>query len=121
MTTPINSSFVAWQDDVGYNIYEDLVKDKKKAFFTYPSFDKYLFYQPHRKNKLFFWPQRTVYNYNIGAKYPYDLNPGKYNAIYKICLFNTSHKKWAKQDETQIELHEAEGWAKDMWISYDKE
>ena len=119
MTTPINSSFVAWQDDVGYNIYEDLVRDQKKAFFTYPSFDKYLFYQPHRKNKLFFWPQRVVYNYNIGAKYPYDLTPGKYNELYKICLFNTSHKKWASKEETQIELDEAQGWAKKMWLSYD--
>ena len=29
-------------------------------------------------------------------------------------------KKWADKNETQIELDEAEGWAKDLWISYDK-
>ena len=41
MTTPINSSFVAWQDDIGVDMYERLVNDKEKAFWTYPSFDKY--------------------------------------------------------------------------------
>ena len=44
MTTPINSSFVAWQDDLGYDMYELLSRDQEKAFFTFPSFDKYLFY-----------------------------------------------------------------------------
>ena len=120
MTTPINSSFVSWQDDVGFDMYERLVRNKEKAFFTYPSYDKYLFYQEHRKNNLDFWLPGNVYNYNIGCKYPDDLNPTEYRSDYKICLFNTSHKKWAKSNETHVELHEAKGWALDMWNSYDR-
>lgn len=119
MTTPINSSFVAWQDDIGVDMYERLVKDKEKAFWTYPSFDKYLFYQEHRKGNINFWHPGIVYNYNIGCKYPDDLNPTEYRPDYKICLFNTSHKQWAKPNETHIELHEATGWAYDKWVSYD--
>ncbi len=120
MTTPINSSFVAWQDDLGFDMYERLVKNKEKAFFTYPSYDKYLFYQEHRKGNLNYWEPGIVYNYNIGVKYPDDLNPTKYKPDYKVCLFNTSHKAWAKPNETHIELHQAEGWAYDKWISYDR-
>jgi hypothetical protein len=119
MTTPLNSSFVAWQDDVGYDLYEDLVRNEEKAFFTYPSFDKYLFYQCYRKKMIDTWEKGIVYNYNIGAQYPDDLVPKKYHSDYKICLFNTSHKAWARPNETQIELHEANGWAKEMWMSYD--
>lgn len=118
LTTPINSSFVAWQDDVGQDIYEELIKNKEKAFFTYPSFDKYLFYQPHRKNKISFWPEGIVYNYNIGAKYPHNLFPKQYMKDYKICLFNTSHKAWAGSNETHFELHETNDWAKEIWESY---
>ena len=120
MTTPINSSFVAWQDDVGLDMYERLLKDKDKAFFTYPSYDKYLFYQEHRKGNISFWEPGIVYNYNIGVSYPDDLEPTSYRPDYKICLFNTSHKAWAKPNETHIELDEAEGWAYDEWISYDR-
>jgi len=119
MTTPLNSSFVAWQDDVGYNLYEDLILNEEKAFFTYPSFDKYIFYQCYRKNKINLWDKGIVYNYNIGAEYPNDLEPKKFKSEYRICLFNTSHKAWARPNETQIELHESDGWAKEMWESYD--
>ena len=119
MTTPINSSFVSWQDDVGFDMYERLVKNKEKSFFTYPSFDKYLFYQEHRKSNLNFWERGIVYNYNIGAEYPDNLNPTTFQENYKICLFNTSHKQWAKPEETMLELHEAKGWALDMWKSYE--
>ena len=118
MTTPINSSFVSWQDDIGFDMYERLVKNKEKSFFTYPSFDKYLFYQEHRKSNLNFWEPGIVYNYNIGAKYPDNLNPTIFQENYKICLFNTSHKQWAKPEETMLEVHEAKGWALDMWKSY---
>ena len=120
MTTPLNSSFVAWQDDVGYSIYESLIKTKDKAFFTYPSLDKYLFYQHYRKNTINTWPKGIAYNYNIGAHYPHNLNPTKFQSTYKLCLFNTSHKQWAKKGETHIELHDAEGWPKILWESYDK-
>ena len=93
--------------------------NEEKAFFTYPSFDKYLFYQCYRKKMIDTWEKGIVYNYNIGAQYPDDLVPKKYHSDYKICLFNTSHKAWARPNETQIELHEANGWAKEMWMSYD--
>ena len=119
MTTPINSSFVAWQDDLGFDMYERLVRNKEKAFFTYPSYDKYLFYQEHRKGNLNYWEPGIVYNYNIGVKYPDDLKPTEYRPDYKVCLFNTSHKAWAKPNETHIELHQAEGWAYDKWTSYE--
>jgi len=115
MTTPINSSFVAWQDDVGHDMYTRLYDKQDVAFFMYPSFDKYLFYQEHRRKSLEYWSKGTVYNYNIGARYPDDLNPTEYRSDYKICLFNTSHKIWAGKNETQVELHEAQGWAKEMW------
>lgn len=118
MTTPLNSSFVAWQDDVGYDLFKNLIEHEEKAFFTYPSFDKYIFYQAYRKNLINLWPEKVVYNYNIGAKYPNDLKPCEYREEYKICLFNTSHQAWAKKEETQIELHDATGWAKEMWDSY---
>ena len=48
------------------------------------------------------------------------MEPTSYRPDYKICLFNTSHKAWAKPNETHIELDEAEGWAYDEWISYDR-
>jgi len=120
MTTPLNSSFVAWQDDVGYNLYEFLVKHEEKAFFMYPSLDKFVFYQFYRKNLINLWDKGIIYNYNIGARFPDDLSPKEYREKYKICLFNTSHKAWARKNETQIELHEATGWAKDLWMKYEK-
>lgn len=120
MTTPLNSSFVAWQDEVGYDLYETLYNTQEKAFFSYPSFDKYIFYQFYRKNKILLWPKNTVYNYNIGAEFPHNLTPKEYQSNYKICLFNTSHKAWARPNETQIELHEADGWAKEIWESYER-
>jgi hypothetical protein len=100
-------------------MYETLLKTKERAFFSYPSFDKYIFYQCHRKNMIDFWPPTIAYNYNIGAKFPNDLTPKEYKKYYKICLFNTSHKAWAKEHETHIELHDATGWAKKIWENYD--
>jgi len=120
MTTPLNSSFVAWQDDVGIEMYENLLKNKERAFFTYPSFDKYIFYQCYRKDQINLWNKGIVYNYNIGAEYPNDLKPTEFRENYKICLFNTSHKAWARKNETQIELHETTDWAYDMWMKYDR-
>ena len=118
LTTPINSSFVAWDNDAGYEMYENLLKTKEEAFFSYPSFDKLIFYQCHRKKMVDFWPPTTAYNYNIGAKFPNDMTPKEYKKRYKICLFNTSHKAWAKEHEQHVELHDAQGWAKELWESY---
>ena len=119
LTCNINSSFVAWQDDVGYNLYEDLIKVKEKAFFTYPSFDKYIHYQCYRKKQIDFWHNKIAYNYNIGGIFPEDNMPLEYRKEYNLCLFNTSHKAWAKKEETQIELDEAKGWAEILWKNYD--
>ena len=119
LTCNINSSFVAWQDDVGYNLYEDLIKVKEKAFFTYPSFDKYIHYQCYRKKQIDFWHNKIAYNYNIGGIFPEDNIPLEYRKEYNLCLFNTSHKAWAKKEETQIELDEAKGWAEILWKNYD--
>jgi len=119
LTCNINSSFVAWQDDVGYNLYENLIKVKEKAFFTYPSFDKYIHYQCYRKKQIDFWHNKIAYNYNIGGIFPEDNMPLEYRKEYNLCLFNTSHKAWAKKEETQIELDEAKGWAEILWKNYD--
>lgn len=119
MTTPINSSFVCWQDDIGYNIYDILCYEEEKAFYTYPSLDKYLFYRHHKYNRLNFHDKGIFWNYNIGCEYPNDLYPGVYRDDYKVCIFNTSHKKWGNPNDTYIELHETTDWAKTIWDSYE--
>ena len=105
----VNSSFVAWRDNSGEYIYDYLYNNKEKAFFTYKSLDKFLFYQLHRKNKLDYWDKNIFNNYN------------KEGFIEKgiVTLFNTSHlynNKGIK--EKAYELHEAKGWVEDIWKSY---
>lgn len=119
MTTPINSSFVVWQDRQGENIINQLEKEAEQAFYTFPSLDKYLYYRIHRYNKINFHAPNIVYNYNIGASYPDNLYPRTYQKNYKICLFNTSHKQWARHHDSLIELHETTDWANKLWTQYD--
>lgn len=109
----INSSFVAWQDDMGEPIFDALYNKQKEAFYTYISLDKYLFYQHWHKKHLDFWERGLWYNYN------FDKVKFTKQESHRGCLFNTSHLKLYKDRPEAYELHEAEGWAKQLWESYD--
>ena len=105
----VNSSFVAWKDNCGEYIYDYLYNNKEKAFFTYKSLDKFLFYQLHRKQQLDYWDKGIFSNYN------------REGFVEKgvVSLFNTSHLYNNKGiNEKAYELHEAKGWAEDVWKSY---
>ena len=112
----INSSFVCWSGDNAKWLYDYTVKEQEKLFFTYKSLDKYLFYRHWTHGNLGLWEDGIVYNYN----YPEPKTEGPKEG-YKIALFNTSHlhnNRGMKKDA--MELHEAEGWAKELWESYDE-
>ena len=106
----INSSLVGWKGENAKFIYEHIDNNKEKVFYTYDSFDRYVFYQLWRKNKIDLWDVNWFYNYNSSIpKY-------KFNKNSLCCIFNTSHTKYSNRIET--ELHEATGWAKELWTSY---
>ena len=107
-TCYVNSSFVGWTGDVGQPLFDFLVDNEEKLFYTYRSLDKMLFYQAWRKDMIDFWEDGLFYNYNFSDP-PYEHREG-----YVASLFNTSHTRG-----NALELHQAEGWAKDMWESYD--
>jgi len=104
----VNSSFVKWNNP------EWLVKFTKdnweKIKFTYKSLDKYLFYQHARNNRLKYWDEELVSNYNVqGRKLP-----------GRITIFNTSHKYNNKGIvDDLVELHEADHRVTKLWKSYD--
>ena len=76
--------------------------------------DRYLFYRHWIKGNLGLWEDGIVYNYNYN-------NPKReMKNGYKIALFNTSHIRITGQSKNLLELHEAEGWAKELWESYDE-
>lgn len=105
----INSSFVTWNDNQLEPIY-DLYKSNEKLFnFKFNSFDKFVFYCAYDMIK--YHPKNIAYAYSFGASYPDDLKPFKYRDDYHLVIFHTSHKEG-------IELHDAEGWAKDLWTRY---
>ena len=112
----INSSFVCWSGDSGKWLYDYTVKEQEKLFFTYKSLDKYLFYRHWTHDNLGLWEDGIVYNYNYPKP---DLDGPKEG--YKIAIFNTSHLHNNKgMIKDAMELHEADGWAKDLWESYDE-
>lgn len=103
----VNSSFLVWdngQYDWLYDLYE---KNKRLVDVKFKSFDKFVYYCA--LNKLKFHPKGTVYTYSFGAEYPDNIQPYKFREDYYVVLFNTSHNQG-------IELHDAEGWARDLWI-----
>ncbi len=110
ITTPYNSSFVVWDDDVGDWLLQETIKWWDKLSFSYKSFDKYL-YNHYPSNKFNFHPDGIAYTYNFGANFPHDMEHFKKRDDYQICLFNTSHG-YGK------ELDEAKGWPLDLWESY---
>ena len=109
----INSSFVCWTQDRGKWLYDYTMKDIDKIAFTYNSLDKYLFYRHWTKGNLGLWEDGIVYNYN------YDNPTHEMKEGYKIGLFNTSHIRINDSVSDALELHEADGWAKELWESYD--
>jgi hypothetical protein len=106
----INSSFVTWKDDQLQWLYKLFTDNLDIIEYKYKSLDKFIFYSSF--DKLNFHPENVVYAYSFGAKFPDDLEEHKYRPDYKIALFHTSHKEG-------VELHDAEGWAKEMWCGYD--
>ena len=106
----INSSFVTWKDDQLAWLYKLYMDNINIVEYRYRSLDKFIFYSSF--DRLHFHPENIVYAYSFGAKFPNDVEQYKYRPDYNIALFHTSHKEG-------LELHEAEGWAKKMWYSYD--
>jgi hypothetical protein len=105
----INSSFVTWKDDQFEDLYKFYIDNNKKINFLFRSFDKSLFGM--FRNKLKYHPKNIVYAYNFGASHADDMKAEILRDDYYLCLFNTSHG-------VGKELHEASGWAKNMWESY---
>ena len=109
----VNSSFVFWQDAQWLFDYTD--KHKEKLFFTYKSLDKYLYYQHWRTNRLAFWEEGLVDNFNFSNP------PHIEREDVKITLFNTSHIIIQGMDIEAYELDETEGmWPYKYWSGYDK-
>jgi hypothetical protein len=105
----INSSFITWKDDQLEPFYKFYIDNKKKINFLFTSFDKSLF--GIFRDKLKYHPRNIVYAYNFGADHLNDMKAEILRDDYYFCLFNTSHG-------TGKELHECNGWAKNMWESY---
>lgn len=109
----INSSFVTWKDNQLEWLYDDFLKFLPIIRYRYKTVDKFVFYRCF--DKLKFHPEGLVYAYSFGAVNGKDMDLEKYRPEYSIVLFHTSHKK-----PKGIELHDAQGWAKDVWLSYDE-
>lgn len=110
----VNSSFVRWDNDQAFFLYEYYLDDMIRIESEYNSLDKYLFYEHHIPSKaLDFWPPGRFYNYNEQGP-----NQRKYNPAASCCLFNTSHL--VKMGRTCYELSETPDWAADIWESYDE-
>ena len=110
----VNSSFVFWQDDCAQWLFDYTDKNLEKLMFTYKSLDKYLYYQHWRKNRLAFWEEGKVDNFNFSDP------PYIEREDVKITLFNTSHITIQGMDIEAYELHETEGqWPWDYWVDYD--
>lgn len=108
----INSSFVTWRDNQLEWLYDEFMKFLPIIKYRYRTVDKFVFYRSF--DKLKFHPEGMVYAYSFGAVNETDVEPYKYRPEYSIVLFHTSHKK-----PKGIELHDATGWAKEMWLSHD--
>jgi hypothetical protein len=104
----VNSSFVKFDNP------EWLIKftndNWEKIEWTYKSLDKYLFYQHHRNERLKFWDQGIITNYNKGG----------FKLKGKVSIFNTSHKYNNKGIvEESYELHDADPETVKLWKSYE--
>lgn len=110
----LNSSFVTWKGDSAEWLFDYTWENRDKIFWTYNSLDKYLFYQHWRNNRLGLHEEGIFYNYNFGDETRIK------RPDYKVCLFNSSHiKRNNIKNQHAYELHDAGGWATELWKSYD--
>jgi hypothetical protein len=107
----INSSMVVWNGNNAAYLYEYLKQNQKLASYTYDSCDMFLFCQMYLKDPTCFnyFDESRFYNYNVPNLY------AKQAYEKTMCLFNTSHRKQSDYRE----LHEADGWVKEIWEGYD--
>lgn len=106
----INSSFVTWNGDQLKWLKDKFYNNLNIATHKFKSLDKFIFYSS--RHLLNYHPEKIIYNYSDGANFKKDFKQDSYRPEYYICLFNTSHK-------AGTELHDADGWAKDLWVKYD--
>lgn len=105
----VNSSFVMWEGTGGKHLFNYLINNEEKSFFTYRSLDKFLFYQCHRKGMMDFWDKGFISNYNREG----------FQKNGKVSIFNTSHLLYNKGlNEVAFELDETTGWSKEIWTGY---
>ena len=109
--TGVNSSIIFTYSsyrDV-YNIIFDNKYNYNYYSYCYKGLDKTLY---NVCNKVIdYLPHKTVYSYNKG----HDIKREKtqlYLPEYNVCLFNNN-------EYNGTELHDASGWAKEYWQSYD--
>jgi len=115
----VNSSFVKWNNP------EWLIKftndNWEKIEWTYKSLDKYLFYQHARLDRLKYWDDGLVHNYNVGNHFATDRKATFKKLPGKVVIFNTSHKATNKGiTDVLLELHEADFRVTYIWEGYDK-
>lgn len=108
----VNSSFVTWNGNQLKWLHDKFHQYKDIISFKFRSLDKFIFYSS--RNQINFHPKKTVYAYSFGADYYEDNEPFILRPDYYISIFNTSHGI-----PKGLELHEAEGWAKEKWIQYE--
>lgn len=104
----VNSSFITWTGDQLKPVYDLFLTNRELFTYKFRSFDKFLYYCA--LNLFDTHPRKIVYSYNYGAENPDDLQPYKFREDYYLSIFNTSH-------DHGIELHDANGWAKQLWNS----
>ena len=102
----LNSSFVTWTDDQLDFVYQFYQDNKDRIEWKYGDLDWFLWCTI--LDKLLFHPPKTVYAYSFGAHYPDDMEKYKKRDDYLMVIFNTSHGEGK-------ELHEADGWVKELW------
>jgi hypothetical protein len=101
----VNSSFVTWKEDQLDFLYKFYMKYNTIIEQKYNSFDKSLFAN--------FYDILRYHKDNLIYSYSFDNKPKTFKKDALICIFLTSHGEG-------IELHDADGWAKEMWCRYDK-
>lgn len=105
----VNSSFVMWDGSNGMEMFDFLDQNQDKAFFTYKSYDKFLFYQCYRLGMMNTWDEGFVSNYNREG----------FVLKGKISIFNTSHIHRNKGiTEVAFELDEAGPCVQEIWTGY---
>jgi hypothetical protein len=91
----INGSFISWDGNAAEFIYDHLWEYREEAFYTYDSFDIYVWYQHCRKGKI---------GMMLGPFYSYIDCPKPAHAI--AAIFNTSHR--ARQGLPSIDVKQTD-------------